>query len=306
MIKQSFTLRDIEHITGINSNTLRMWKKRYGILKPWKVIAGRMHYTINDLKYIQHVKTLLDGGMRISDVVSLSRDELLKQVRALSLSGKISLPYTLDQELTKAVITLDDHKLDEIYRKTLEHYSFKGAMTKVLFPFLKKIGMLWENEAIHTVQEHFYSNFIRTKLLVAIDYLPEVRGDIEFVLFLPDLEIHELPLLLTNYLLLESGHRTFYLGSSVPYEEMDFIFERYDIPNIVTGWTYTGEVEWHLEKMTTMIEEYSSTRFFLHQPAPFSKSFEKAFDETKFPNLKIFKDLDQLEEMINPILSEQD
>jgi hypothetical protein len=73
----------------------------------------------------------------------------------------------------------------------------------IIYPFLTKVGTLWQTGEINPAQEHFISNLIRKKLYSAIDVEHfKLSADAKtFVLFLPEGELHEFGLLFYNYLL---------------------------------------------------------------------------------------------------------
>jgi MerR family transcriptional regulator, light-induced transcriptional regulator len=82
--------------------------------------------------------------------------------------------------------------------------------------------VLWQTNSICPAHEHFISNIIRQKLLVAVDALPltSAPGKQLHILYLPENELHELGLLYVNYLLRQKGERTIYLGQSVPLADL--------------------------------------------------------------------------------------
>ena len=52
------------------------------------------------------------------------------------------------------------------------YISSKGierTVTQIIFPFLEKIGILWQTGHINPAQEHLVTNVIRQKLMVAIE-----------------------------------------------------------------------------------------------------------------------------------------
>ncbi|MCY7420772.1 MAG: cobalamin B12-binding domain-containing protein [Chitinophagaceae bacterium] len=87
----------------------------------------------------------------------------------------------------------------------------------VVFPYLKKIGLLWVTEHIIPAQEHFSSNIIMHKLLLKIDSLNSVRNPNgkRVLLFTPVNEHHEIPILFIQYLLKKYGHTVIYFGVSI-------------------------------------------------------------------------------------------
>ena len=87
---------------------------------------------------------------------------------------------------------------------------------------------MWQTGGINPAQEHFVSNIVRQKLIVAIDSLHGINEDKKTptaVLFLPENELHELSLLFYNYALRSRNIRTVYLGQAVPSESLLRVIE---------------------------------------------------------------------------------
>jgi len=103
------------------------------------------------------------------------------------------------------------------------------TMDIVLFPFMKRIGMLWQTGTIDPSHEHFASNLIRDRIIVEIDKLkkPLLDEPRRFLLFLPEAEMHETGLLFARYLLKRCGHDTLYLGQEIPYADVKKVVESY-------------------------------------------------------------------------------
>jgi len=79
--------------------------------------------------------------------------------------------------------------------------------------------LFWATEKLHPAQEHFLSCLVRKKILSAIDEIPSLtNSSSRWLLFLHEQEDHEIPLLLAQYLLKESGAEVIYLGARVPFE----------------------------------------------------------------------------------------
>ena len=70
-------------------------------------------------------------------------------------------------------------------------------MLQIVYPFLERIGILWQTASINPAHEHFITNLIRQKIIVAIDgQLPYPNPHAKkYLLFLPEGELHELSLL---------------------------------------------------------------------------------------------------------------
>jgi methanogenic corrinoid protein MtbC1 len=92
---------------------------------------------------------------------------------------------------------------------------------------------LWQTHNITPAHEHFISNLIRQKIIVAIDSLPiPPKTAKKVLLFLPEQEMHELGLLFYHYLTRKAGLRTYYLGQSVPHADLLSIFASH-LPDVL-------------------------------------------------------------------------
>ena len=99
-------------------------------------------------------------------------------------------------------------------------------MEEVLFPFLERVGVLWQSGTIIPAQEHFISNLIRQKLMVAIDSemqnTPVVRRQ-RILFFTPEQEWHDMGLLFFSLLARKAGFEIIYLGASVPLADLNMV-----------------------------------------------------------------------------------
>lgn len=287
MIKQTYTLRDFENITGIEANTLRVWKSRYGILESGETVSGKLRYSSSDLRFIMQVKTLLDTGMKISTILSLGNRERIDRIWAKTLNKTIQPSNRLENSLLEATLELDRTKLNSCYLEILERHPFSEAMSQILLPFLKTCGELWQNQSIHVAQEHFISNFIRQKLIAASDLLIPAHSDIDILLFLPEGEQHELPLLFSNYLILESGQSTLYLGAGIPYSDLKSILVQNTYSKAVTGWIYGGDSVQHANTMREIAASHPDVTFHINCPDGDWETMTKKHS-VKLTNLKRF------------------
>ncbi len=303
MIKQNFTLRDIEQITGIQSATLRMWKKRYGILQPRKIQAKKLYYDVDDLKYLLNVKVLTDHGYRISQVLEMDIDEIHERIRSITLQRPNAYDGQLSNELLTAIIDIDESGMEHAYYRSVEVFGFKNAMKKILFPLLVHMGNLWMTDAIHVLQEHFYSHFLRQKLMMATDLLPPLNGKDGILMFLPELELHDISLLFLNYLLRDAGNKTLYLGQSVPYSDLRLILGSRGISTAIFNMTYTGNLDLHIGMLPKLVSAFPEVRFIMTASNGSQKALKDMINKKKLDNLDMYDNMDEIEERIIPDLT---
>lgn len=219
-VNARYTISDLSHYTGIKPHTIRAWEKRYNLLAPSRSCTNIRGYDGCQLRKLLNINSLLGAGWKISRISQLKPEEMDSEVRMvmdLGVGGnKIDF---LINGLMVHMLNYDEKRFSEVLSQAIENYGVKNSILQIVYPFLKRIGLLWQVEDISPSQEHFASAIIRRKILAEIDRMPvDTHSPHTVVLCLPPNEYHELPLLLAHYILLENKINTIYLGCSVPPE----------------------------------------------------------------------------------------
>jgi MerR family transcriptional regulator, light-induced transcriptional regulator len=234
-----YSIRDLELLSGIKAHTLRIWEQRYQLLKPNRSETNIRNYDTEQMKLLLNVVLLLNHGHKISNIAKFSIQQIENKVIDLS-DQQLNYPDQI-QVLTTAMLELDEPRFEKILEVNIEKFGFENVMNFIIYPFLSKIGSLWITGAVGPAEEHFMSNLIRQKLIVAIDKLPfqPKNNHKTFVLYLPEGEYHEIGLLFANYIFKSHQHKVFYLGQSLPQADLHFVYEKYK-PNYIftciTSW----------------------------------------------------------------------
>lgn len=219
-INARYTISELSHYTGIKPHTIRVWEKRYNLLAPSRSCTNIRGYDGCQLRKLLNINSLLSAGWKISRISQLKPDEIDAEVRSvinLGVGGnKIDF---LINGLMVHMLNFDEQRFSDVMSQAIDHFGVKNSILQIVYPFLKRIGVLWQIEDISPSHEHFASAIIRRKVLAEIDKMPVNTSSRHTVLLcLPPDEFHELPLLLAHYILLEKRINTIYLGSSVPPE----------------------------------------------------------------------------------------
>lgn len=217
-----FSIKDIENLSGIKAHTLRIWEQRYQILVPKRKESKHRIYDNEDLKHILRIAYLYHGGLKISKIARLKKDEL-KKLAIDSVPTSHFVDVFINQ-LMEASIDFDEERFEKVFNSALVHLGFERCILQVAYPFLERLGILWMSDNVIPAQEHFASNIIKRKVLVAIDGL-DIQTSYNnplTVLFAPEGEHHEIPLLIMHYLMKKSGNRTVYFGVNVPLQDLQF------------------------------------------------------------------------------------
>lgn len=215
----TFSIKDIEAVSGIRCHTLRIWEQRYGIIQPKRTESNIRYYDEDDLKSILNISVLNKQGYKISEIARMSRDEVNAAIRSISCpNGQCESQI---KNLVTCMLAFDEHGFHGILNKAILQMGFEQTMLSIVFPFLIETGIMWQVGSLHPSHEHFASNIIKQKLYVAIDgnvgkYTPNRK---RFLLFLPEHEQHSMGLLFANYVLRSRGHDVLFLGQEVPFKD---------------------------------------------------------------------------------------
>jgi len=246
-----FSIKDIELLTGVKSHTLRIWEQRYGIPQPKRTATNIRYYDDEDLKLLLNVSMLNRQGHKISRLTKMSKPELEKLAFDLALDTPDTNIHI--DSLVQSMFRLDEAAFEKLLTSHLLRNGLESTMINIFFPFLYRIGILWQTGQVSPAFEHFMSNLIRQKIIVAIDslHVPNDGSTRKFILFLPENESHELGLLFANYLIRVRGGHTLYLGQNLPDSAIENVNRQYHAGYILTI-------------ITTALNKYSTADYISH------------------------------------------
>ncbi|MCU0470199.1 MAG: MerR family transcriptional regulator [Arcicella sp.] len=259
----NYSIKDLEQLSGIKAHTLRIWEQRYDILKPDRTDTNIRTYDDKDLKLVLNISLLKDHGYKISEISKMSSEEMSKEVILIS-DKQLNYPDQI-HALTIAMLDLDEERFEKIVSTNTLQFGFENMMVNIIYPFLSRIGTLWITGSIGPAQEHFISNLIRQKLIVAIDgQLPSLRlGAKKYLLYLPEGEMHEISLLFANYIVRSRQNKVIYLGQSLPFNELAFAYDVHKpdfIFTVITSVPGQSEVQKYVYKLA---KEFPNSRILL-------------------------------------------
>ncbi len=222
-----FSISDIESLTGIKAHTIRVWEQRYQLVTPKRTDTNIRYYNDDDLCAFLNIATLNDNGYKISKISKMDTGEIVDIVKSLQTNHNNA--HTQIQSLCNAMIKMDDTEFEGIINYCIDQVGLEKAMGEIVFPFLCKVGEMWQVGSINPAHEHFATHKIEQKIIEAT-YRLQVKANAlskKYVLFLPPLEQHELGLLFAQYLLRKYGQHCLYLGQNLPYDTLKEVVDYY-------------------------------------------------------------------------------
>ena len=234
------------------------------------------------------ISLLSRHGYKISKISHLSYDELNEKISSLEDNFDDVESYV--EQLTVCMIEMDEIKFEKLLSIYVLKFGFEKTIVEIVFPFLRKVGVLWLSDNINPIQEHFMSHLIRQKIIVAIDGL-SIRAEADapkVMLFLPENELHEISLLFFHYLLRKMQFNTFYLGQHVPLNSLEEAAKVYKPDYFVTNISYAVDEEMLNESVKTLSTKFPDCEIYM-------TGYPLIHSKYSFPeNIKIFTDANEL------------
>lgn len=249
----------VNQLTGLSQATLRNWEKRYGFPRPQRSEGGHRLYHVEEIKKIREVVSLCKDGLKIPEAI-----EQVLSGGALVHDPMVSLPSpvggeSLSEGITQILKALYKYDMDlaEQYLSRIGMRLSETDLLEMVYPkLLLQIGEDWEHSRINVAQEHFSWNFLRTRLL---SYFKANRIGVKppkVLLTTPSGELHEGGLIVLAAYLMLKGWQVFYLGPSLPMEDLLHAYEgiRPDIVCLSAMESHNIEKNWNeLEKMKCVV-----------------------------------------------------
>ena len=228
-MKNKFSIKDLENLTGIKAHTIRIWEKRYSLLSPKRTDTNIRYYDLASFQKMLNVSYLNNNGYKISKIATLKPKEIPALVR--EIASLTNLESHAINSFKLSMLNFDQALFYNTYESLLKDKSFENIFYDIFIPLLTEIGLLWQTNTITPAHEHFLTTLIRQKILINTEFIQsEAKPNSKktFVLFLPDNEIHELGIMFLNYQIVSHNFHCIFLGQSVPMESLADILNYYD------------------------------------------------------------------------------
>lgn len=222
----TYSMTQVETLTGINAHTLRIWERRYNFMKALRTDTNIRFYTGEQLKTLLNVAILIRNGYRVSKIDAMTTNDINTLVSEIQINNITEVSDDINL-LTVCMLEYNERDFHKIFHRNILRKGILKTVTELIYPFLNQVGVLWGTNKVSPPQEHFISNLIRQKIIAAIESLPQPKENSPtLVLFLLEGEDHELGLLLSNFIAKDLGWKVIYLGQRMPSENLkDIVLE---------------------------------------------------------------------------------
>jgi MerR family transcriptional regulator, light-induced transcriptional regulator len=214
--------------TGLSSDVIRVWERRYGVVDPVRDDAGRRLYSDADVERLSLLGEATAAGRGISQLVSLTVPELRELVRsdeaARWSADRSPVRSEAGGDATGAVVeraldharALDGPALERELRRAATLLGLTEFLEGVVVPLFRRVGEEWHGGRMSVSQEHLASGVAGSVLSRLAGELHGEGGAPLMVVATPAGEHHEIGALLVSAEAGAAGWRVAYLGPNVP------------------------------------------------------------------------------------------
>jgi len=208
----------VAKLTGLSRDVIRVWERRYGLIKPLRGSNRYRIYTDEDVALLRYVREEMEKGNSIGDMAAMGRDTLLARMREAALNRPIpESPYErLLTELLATLDPLDRLTFEQRLNGAIAVIPFEEALVRILLPLQERVGQLWHDGRLGVAVEHYVTKQVQQKLFAVMNQLPVREDGPKVVVACPPDQWHEIGAQAVAYRCWVRGCRVYYLGPNVP------------------------------------------------------------------------------------------
>jgi len=216
-----YSIRVASRLTGVSSDTLRMWERRYGFPKPERNESQVRVYSDADIERLVLISRALKAGFRSGEVIHRGAEEL----RALLVSSA-SAKQENDrgtptiESLLGLLIQDDPAGLRDELRRSVALLGPKQFLTDVAAPLVDQVGIAWAAGRIAVRHEHLISEVLSSKLRSLLSAYDDRSSDPIVLLATLSDEQHGLGLDMVALYLALAGATPRLLGVNTPPDQI--------------------------------------------------------------------------------------
>lgn len=208
------SIGDICSETGLSSDVVRVWERRYGFPKPVRLPSGHRRYGSQDLNRLRLISEAVALGHRPSIAVGAS-DDVLKSLVNRPIGGSVQSNLEIEALLT-VVKQSNSDEIKKLLDAALVQKGLRSFTSQTIAPLLQQVGIEWAEGRLDIHHEKLLTEVLED-LLRRLRNVQKVLPNTDTILLatLPG-EPHRLGLLMAALIYANKGHRTEVLGNDVP------------------------------------------------------------------------------------------
>ena len=218
----------VAKLTGLSKDVVRVWERRYGLVKPLRSANRYREYTDEDVALLRFLKEELERGQTIGALAIEGRESLLRRMRVSSSASPQELkPHdNLIDELVSLLDPLERVRFEMKLNGAIAVIPFEEAVQRILLPLQRRVGELWHEGRVNVAVEHYVTKLIQQKLFSVMNQLPVNEFGPRVLIACPEGESHEIGAQAAAYIAATRGCHVYYLGPNLPITDLQVLCER--------------------------------------------------------------------------------
>lgn len=219
---QRHPMQVVTRRTGLSPAVLRMWERRYGVVRPTRTAKGRRLYSDEDVERLRLLARVTHGGRTIGQVAALSLDDLTELVRLDVAQERARVPSDSGMPAQRIVADglahierLEAAPFEHLLRRALLALPATSFLDDVVVPILHETGDRWRKGAFRPVHGQLAAVVLR-RVLDGFIGVPARAGAPEVITATPAGQHHELGALLAAAAAAVEGWAVTFLGANLP------------------------------------------------------------------------------------------
>jgi methanogenic corrinoid protein MtbC1 len=220
-----YPMRVVTRLTGLSSDTIRAWERRYRAIAPDRTGGNARRYRDADIQRLSRLAALTAEGHSISALAPLS-DEALSAL-ASETSGLTSAPARAKDEKARlleqylaAVDVFDAQVAEERLMRAASLFSPREVALDLVAPLMREVGDRWHEGSLSVAQEHLVSAHARGLLGTLLRTHSVAKGAGRVVTAAPPGHTHDIGAMIAAILCASRGVIPVHLGADVPYADL--------------------------------------------------------------------------------------
>jgi methanogenic corrinoid protein MtbC1 len=152
--EQTYGIKQVAGLTGLSTERLRAWERRYAVVRPARRANGYRTYTTRQVALLRVFAQLIADGARIGDLI----DEPMARITTRAARRHSDHPVV--GPLLDAIRGLDRRVLEGLVTQELARRGLVGFAGEIALPLAQIVGDEWALGTVSIAAEHLASEVV--------------------------------------------------------------------------------------------------------------------------------------------------
>ncbi len=209
-IGNGLSIQAVSQLLDVPAPTIRSWERRYGVPPTGRSAGGHRRFFPDDLVMLRLMRDEIAKGHRASDAAA----------RVLRSADAESPHQDLIDGFLQAAHRLDPRSADALLEHARAKVGVETAITAVLLPAMRQIGLWWETGRCDVAHEHLATEAARAWLNRLLYLGPSPWQPESVILTCGPRDFHTLGLESMGVVLANRGYSCRVLGARTPVKSL--------------------------------------------------------------------------------------